>query len=449
MEQKSLTLRECLIGDRTFYRHVAVVVLPIIVQNTLSNVVSLLDNVMVGQVGTLPMSAVAIINQLLFVFNLCIWGALAGAGIFGAQYYGQGNMEGVRQTLRMKLLIAVGLLVIAFGVLLGAGRPLIELYISADTTAADAYASTLRESGQTTLPMRASMIAMGINFVFNSLLIFGLFGFPALGVVGAGIATSLSRFVEFVIVVSGAHRSAERYPFMEGVFRNFHIDGNLARQVAIKGFHLLLNECLWSMSQAMLLQCYSVRGIQAIAAMNITSTITQIFNEVFLSLGNATAILVGQELGASRMTGARRTAWRMITLSVSSCAVMGTLLALFSPLIPHIYNTEPAIRELASSVIRTAALCMPLFAFANAAYFTLRSGGKTLITFFFDSCYTWLINFPIAFVLSRYTALPLPIVYLFVNGVDLLKCIIGFILVKKGVWVNNIVASSQDVPQAD
>ena len=445
MEQKSLTLRECLIGDRTFYRHVAVVVLPIIVQNTLSNVVSLLDNVMVGQVGTLPMSAVAIINQLLFVFNLCIWGALAGAGIFGAQYYGQGNMEGVRQTLRMKLLIAVGLLVIAFGVLLGAGRPLIELYISADTTAADAaatmeyalgylrvmlaglipfaltqaYASTLRESGQTTLPMRASMIAMGINFVFNSLLIFGLF------------------------------RSAERYPFMEGVFRNFHIDGNLARQVAIKGFPLLLNECLWSMSQAMLLQCYSVRGIQAIAAMNITSTITQIFNEVFLSLGNATAILVGQELGASRMTGARRTAWRMITLSVSSCAVMGTLLALFSPLIPHIYNTEPAIRELASSVIRTAALCMPLFAFANAAYFTLRSGGKTLITFFFDSCYTWLINFPIAFVLSRYTALPLPIVYLFVNGVDLLKCIIGFILVKKGVWVNNIVASSQDVPQAD
>ncbi len=117
---------ECLIGDRTFYRHVAVVVLPIIVQNTLSNVVSLLDNVMVGQVGTLPMSAVAIINQLLFVFNLCIWGALAGAGIFGAQYYGQGNMEGVRQTLRMKLLIAVGLLVIAFGVLLGAGRPLIN-----------------------------------------------------------------------------------------------------------------------------------------------------------------------------------------------------------------------------------------------------------------------------------------------------------------------------------
>ena len=138
---QSLSLRECLIGDRNFYRHVAVVVLPIIVQNTLSNVVSLLDNVMVGQVGTLPMSAVAIVNQFMFVFNLCVWGALAGAGIFGAQFYGQGNMEGVRQTLRIKLVTAAGLLVIAFGVLLTAGRSLIGLYIADGTSPADAAAT--------------------------------------------------------------------------------------------------------------------------------------------------------------------------------------------------------------------------------------------------------------------------------------------------------------------
>lgn len=465
-QQPSLTLRECLVGDRKFYRHVAVVVLPIIVQNTLSNVVSLLDNVMVGQVGTLPMSAVAIINQLLFVFNLCIWGALAGAGIFGAQFYGQGNMEGVRQTLRVKFIMVLLLLAIAFAVLLGGGPALIGLYIADGTPAADAaatmeyalgylrvmlvglipfaitqaYAGTLRESGQTTLPMQASMIAMGVNFVFNCLLIFGLFGFPRLGVVGAGIATSLSRFVEFFIVASGAHRSVERYPFMQGVFHGFAIEGSLLRQIIVKGTPLLLNECLWSISQAMLLQCYSVRGIQVIAAMNITGTVTQIFNEVFLSLGNATSILVGQELGASRMAGARRTAWRMITLSVASCAVMGVALTLCSPIIPQIYNTEAEIRSLASSVIRMAALCMPLFAFANASYFTLRSGGKTVITFLFDSCYTWCVNIPIAFVLTRYTGLSIVLVYLFVNAADLIKCIIGFILVKKGVWVNNIVA---------
>lgn len=103
---EKLTLRECLLGDRAFYRHVLLVVLPIIVQNTLTNVVSLLDNVMVGQVGTLPMSGVAVVGQLLFVYNLAIWGSTSGAGIFGAQFYGRGDMDGVRHTFRFKLLVS-------------------------------------------------------------------------------------------------------------------------------------------------------------------------------------------------------------------------------------------------------------------------------------------------------------------------------------------------------
>lgn len=461
----TLTLRECVFGDRPFYRHVAVVVMPIIVQNTLSNVVSLLDNVMVGQVGTLPMSAVAIINQLLFVYNLVIWGSLAGAGIFGAQFYGRGNMEGVRQTFRIKLVTAAVLTAGAILLFISAGTPLITQYLKGDTSPADAaatleyarqylwvmlvglvpfaltqaYAGTLRESGQTTLPMKASMTAMVVNFILNALLIFGLFGLPALGVMGAGIATSASRFVECAMVVISAHRSTQRYPFFTGVYRNFHIPASLAREVAIKGAPLLMNEFLWSVSQAALLQCYSVRGIQVVAALNICSTITVIFNEVFLSLGNATAILVGQELGAGHKDGARRTAWRMICLSVSCCLVMGSLLALFSPLIPQIYNTEAAIRGTASSLIRMAALCMPLFAAANAMYFTLRSGGKTFITFLFDSCFTWAANVPMAFVLTRFTGLNIVLVYFLVNVLDLIKCVLGFVLVKGGSWVKTIV----------
>ncbi len=224
--------------------------------------------------------------------------------------------------------------------------------------------------------------------------------------------------------MTGSHRSVERYPFFSGVYASFHIPGSLVRQVAIKGAPLLLNEFLWSVSQAALLQC---------------NTITVIFNEVFLSLGNATAILVGQELGAGRKDGARRTAWRMIVLSASSCLVMGSLLALFSPLIPHVYNTEMSIRLLASSLIRVAALCMPLFALANAMYFTLRSGGKTFITFLFDSCFTWAANVPMAFVLTRFTGLNIVLVYFLVNVLDLIKCLIGFALVKGGSWVRSIV----------
>ena len=464
-KSEKLTLRECLLGDRAFYRHVLIVVLPIIVQNTLTNVVSLLDNVMVGQVGTLPMSGVAVVGQLLFVYNLAIWGSTSGAGIFGAQFYGRGNMEGVRHTFRFKLLVSTAITAAAIVLFLAAGTPLIEAYISADTSPADAaatlgyaqgylrimlvglipfgltqcYAGTLRESGQTVLPMKASMLAMVVNFVFNALLIFGLGPFPRLGVAGAAIATVLSRFVELGIVVVGAHRSTDRYPFLQGVYRSFAIPRTLVKSIFIRSMPLLLNEMMWGSGQAVLLQCYSVRGIQAVAALNICNTIAQIFNEVFLSLGNATAIVVGQELGADRLTGARRTAWRMLTLSLASCVVMGTALAVCAPFIPRIYNTEESIRLLATELIRMAALCMPLYGFSNCEYFTLRSGGKTFITFLFDSCFTWVVSVPMAYCLSRFTGLNIVVIYLFVNGMDIIKCAIGFVLVKKGVWVRNIV----------
>lgn len=464
-KSEKLTLRECLLGDRAFYRHVLMVVLPIIVQNTLTNVVSLLDNVMVGQVGTLPMSGVAVVGQLLFVYNLAIWGSTSGAGIFGAQFYGRGDMEGVRHTFRFKLLVSTAITAAAIVLFLAAGTPLIEAYISADTSPADAaatlgyaqgylrimlvglipfgltqcYAGTLRESGQTVLPMKASMLAMVVNFVFNALLIFGLGPFPRLGVAGAAIATVLSRFVELGIVVVGAHRSTDRYPFLQGVYRSFAIPRMLVKSIFIRSMPLLLNEMMWGSGQAVLLQCYSVRGIQAVAALNICNTIAQIFNEVFLSLGNATAIVVGQELGADRLTGARRTAWRMLTLSLASCVVMGTALAVCAPFIPRIYNTEESIRLLAAELIRMAALCMPLYGFSNCEYFTLRSGGKTFITFLFDSCFTWVVSVPMAYCLSRFTGLNIVVIYLFVNGMDIIKCAIGFVLVKKGVWVRNIV----------
>ena len=460
-----LGIKECLIGESAFYRKVAMVVLPMIIQNTLSNVVGLLDNVMVGQVGTLAMSSVAIVNQLMFVYMLCIWGALAGAGIFGTQFFGKKDYEGVRYTMRIKLVVAIFISLIATGIFMVFGRSLIELYIAADTPSNDAattlslaenylhimlisllpfgmtqvYSGTLRESGKTTLPMIASMSAMAVNFVFNLLLIFGYMGFPRLGVAGAAIATVISRFVEFSIVTFTAHIKTAEYEFLKGLYKGFYIPSRLVVPVMSKTLPLLANEFLWSLGQATLLQSYSVRGIQVIAAMNIANTIAQIFNEVFLSLGNSTSIVVGQELGAERFVNARRYAWRMAALSITSCLVMGTLLTLAAPVIPRIYNTEDEIRQLATQFIRIVALVMPLNAFTNVSYFTLRSGGKTFVTFLFDSCFVWVVSVVAARFLAYHTTMAVTGVYLTVCLLELIKCVIGFVLVKKGVWVRNIV----------
>ncbi|WP_049945789.1 MATE family efflux transporter [Butyrivibrio sp. LC3010] len=460
-----LPLRECLIGEPHFYKKVALVVIPMIIQNTLSNVVGLLDNVMVGQVGTLAMSAVAIVNQLMFVYMLCVWGALAGAGIFGTQYFGKRDFEGVRFTMRFKMIVALVITFLAMMIFLVAGEGLINLYIAKDTPLVDAeqtlklareyllimligiipfgitqvYAGTIRESGKTTLPMIASMSAMVINFIFNLLLIFGYLGFPKLGVIGAAIATVISRFVECAIVCIKGHINHVDYSFLEGLYSNFHVPVSLVWPIMTKSLPLLANEFLWSLAQATLLQSYSIRGIEVIAAMNIANTIAQIFNEVFLSLGNSSSIIVGQELGAEHYLDARKYAWRMASLSVASCIIMGTLLNLVAPVIPQVYNTEPEIKALATEFIRVVALVMPLNAFANVSYFILRSGGKTMITFLFDSCFSWLVSVTAARILAGYTTMPVQTVYLCVCSLEFIKCTIGFILVNKGVWVKNIV----------
>ncbi len=459
------TLKECLFGNSAFYRRVSRIVIPMIIQNTLTNIVGLLDNVMVGQLGTVPMSAVAIVNQLLFIFYLCIFGALAGAGIFGTQFFGKGDMDGVRYAVRYKLLIAITIIIVAFSIFLNFGPDLISLYIAKDTAEADAaatiafahsylnimlvglipfsltqvYASTMRESGRTTLPMLAGMIAMVVNFVFNGLLIFGLLGFPKLGVVGAALATVISRFTEFLIVVVGAHKKDGKYGFFNGVYSSMRIPKELIWPILSKSLPLLINEFLWSLATASLLQAYSVRGISVIAAMNISGTISQIFNEIFLSLGTSTGIIVGQELGADRLVSARRIAWQMASLSTMCTIIMGALLAIAAPFIPNVYNTEPEIRMLATRCIWVQAICMPINSYANVAYFTLRSGGKTAVTFLFDSCFSWCVSVPAAYILTRFTSLPALNVFTIVSLLEIIKCIIGFCLVKSGIWVRNIV----------
>ena len=463
-----LSLKECLIGEPGFYSKVAMVAIPMIVQNTLSNIVGLLDNVMVGQVGTIPMSAVAIVNQILFIFYLCIWGSLAGAGIFSTQFFGKGDMDGVRYSIRYKLLTAAVICTVAVIFLFNTSNYLVSLYIAEGTEAAvrtqtlsfgvsylnimliglipfsftQAYASAMRESGKTTLPMIASMIAMGVNFIFNLLLIFGLLGFPKMGVLGAAVATVISRFVEFFIVVYGAHKPNGQYGFFKGLYSGFRIPKELIWPIMSRSLPLLCNEFLWSLAQAALLRAYSLRGISIIAAMNISGTLAQIFNEVFLSIGNSTGIIVGQELGAGRLVSARRTAFRMAFLSFLSTLVMGGLLALVASFIPQFYSVEPEIKYMATRCIWVVALCMPIHSYANVSYFTLRSGGKTAITVAFDSCFAWAVSVPAAFIISKYTTIPVVTVFLIVSLIEFGKCIIGFILVKSGVWVRNIVGQA-------
>ena len=464
MNTKS-NFRSKYIGDRAFYNRVIRLALPMIAQNAITSFVSFLDNIMVGMIGTEQMSGVAIVNQLLFVFNLCVFGGLSGAGIFGTQFYGKGDYEGQRYTHRFKVIISAVILGIALCLFSGAGTQLIQLYLSDSGdvgnidlalkygleylgimmiglipfTVGQTYVSSIRECGHTLIPMVAGMAAMVINLVLDFVLIFGLGPIPAMGVKGAAIATVMARFVECIIILVWTHAHKKENPYIAGAYRSVYIPKNILKDILDKGTPLMLNEMLWSMGMTTIVQCYAVRGLEVVAAQNISSTISNLFNVVYLQLGGCIAIVVGHSLGAGKIEEAKDLQRKMTFFSVACCAVMSVVMILVGGVFPNLYATEESIKELARTFITISAVVMPISAYCHCSYFTLRSGGKTVITFLFDSVYSWLIVIPVGTFLAKHTTLSIALVFFLVQSLEFVKAIIGYFMIKSGSWLQNIV----------
>ena len=457
-------LKDRYIGDRNFYRRVMTIAMPIMIQNGITSFVGMLDNIMVGRLGTAPMSGVAIINQLLFIFYLCIFGGLSGIGIFTAQFYGKGDDDGVRYTFRMQVITAVLICAAGIAVLVAAGSPLIRLYLHDGSAGSveetfhyakdylwvmlagllpfalgQVYANTLRSTGETVVPMIAGVAAVFVNLTGNYILIYGKFGAPAMGVEGAALATVISRFVELAIAAGWTHRRRDRNPYIVGAYRRlFYIPGKLCQQMIIKSMPLLLNETLWAAAQATLVQNYSLRGLSAVAALNISSTITNVFNISFIAMGSAIAIILGQLLGANEIDQAKAESSKLTAFSIAICVAVGAVMFATAGLFPQIYNTSDEIRRLAEGLIRISAVFMPVYAFTNALYFTLRSGGRTGITFVFDSVYSWVFLVPVSYSLAHFTALPLLEMFFLVQLTEVVKCVLGYFMVRTGSWAQNL-----------
>lgn len=455
------------IGTKDFYKRVIALTLPIMIQNLITNFVNMLDNVMIGKVGTTEMMGVAISNQLIFVFNLCLFGAISGAGIFGAQFYGNHDDDGVRHTFRFKMMICTLITVLGCAIFFFGGKVLINAYLRGEGDLSDAraslnfgynyllimmigflpyaitqcFSSTLREIEKPMLPMIAGIIAVAVNIILNYILIFGNFGAPKMGVNGAAVATVISRFVELFMVASWTLAHRKSMPFIIGAFKSLYVPKELIRQITLKGMPLMLNETMWSAGMAMLNQCYSVRSLDVVAANNITQTFWNVFAVGFMSLGVAIGIILGQMLGAGEMENAKDSSKKLIAFSVAVSVIIAFAFAVCARFIPLIYNTTPSVRSLATKLMLITAATMPFDAFANASYFTIRSGGKVMVTFLFDSVFAWCASVPVAFILSRYTSINILALFAIVQSLYIVKCTIGFILVKKGSWIKNLIST--------
>lgn len=451
--------------DRTIYKRALKLAVPMMIQNGITNMVTLVDNVMVGSLGTEAITAVSVVGQLLFVFNLAVFGGISGPGIYGAQYYGQRSVEGFKNSVRMKMWICAACILAGTLIFIGGGEWLIGLYLKGESEAVDAvltmgyakqylnvmlftllpfgitqiYASSLRETGDSLKPMAAGIISVLVDIVLNYLLIYGKFGFPVLGVRGAAIATAIARVVEMLVVVIWSHVKRSRHEFLTGLYRTLLLPRESAVQMLRKGLPIFFNEFLWAGGIAALTQCYSIRGLEIVAGLNISNAICNLLNVVFVSLGSAVGILSGQTLGAGEYGKAKKNAFQLMWFTGGICVVLTVILILLSGVFPQFYDTTEQVRVYGQWFIVVTALFFPIQGFLNALYFTLRSGGKTVITFLFDSVYSWAVTLPLAMFLCYMTELPILVIYATVQAADIVKVIVGYVLIRKGIWISTIV----------
>lgn len=457
--------KEKYIGTRDFYMRVLAIAVPMIIQNLITNFVSMLDNIMVGKIGTAQMSGVSIANQYIFIFNITMFGAVSGAGIFGAQFFGKGDSEGQKYTFRFRIILAI-LLTIAAAVIFGLfGSPLINLFLNDNDSpeviastlehgtkylrimilgllpfaVGQAYSSVVRECGETHIPMIGSMVAIGINLILDYGLIFGRLGMPQLGVEGAAIATVIAKYIEASVVIVWVHTHHSRNKYIVGAYKSMYIPGWLVKDIVIKGLPLLFNEFLWSLGMSIIAQSFSIRGIEVVAARNIASTLVNLFNVVFTQLGAAIGILVGAELGAGKLKEARSTAEKTMVFALFITCILAVVLIPVSFWFPKIYNTEKSVQDLATFYLLVQALALPMWSYTNSCYFILRSGGKTGITFMFDFIFTWFVSIPLAFFLARYTDMDIHLLMIIVTYSEIIKVVVGYFMVRSDIWINNIV----------
>ncbi len=450
--------------DKNLLKKTIVLAIPIMIQNGISNAVGLVDNLMVGSQGTEAIVAVSVSGQLMFVFWLALFGALSGPGIFGAQYYGKGNIKGVQDVFRLKLWESLIVGLIGALIFLLFDNFFIGLYMQGQSEDIDVtltvklakeylrimlvsipfiaitqvYATSLRETDESFKPMIAGIISVAADVVFNYLLIYGNFGFPKLGVAGAAWATVIARIVEFVVLIIWAHIAREKHFFLKGIYRTLRIKNISVMPIVKKGIPIMLNEFLWAGSIAFMTQCYSVRGLDVLAGLNISNALCNLLNVAFIAMGNAVGIVIGQILGAKDFKRAKENSVMLMWFTAIICGILTVVLFIFSASFPEFYDTTDSAKNMAKWFIRITALFFPLQGFLNALYFTLRAGGKTLITFLFDSVFSWVACASCAYILAHYTGLNIFGIYIAIQCMDFIKTAIGFAIFKKGIWISNL-----------
>lgn len=446
--------------DHSYYAALFRIALPIIAQNFVSSLLNVIDVTMIGQLGEVSIASVGLANQVFFLMILMLFGAYSGVGVFTAQFWGKRDVTSIRKVLGIGLMIGLtgSLLFTVLALLLP--RPVLNFYtqdpavIDAGssylgivgwsyciTAVTFAYSSVLRSTGHVRVPMVVSIAALSLKTLLNYGLILGNLGLPALGVEGAAIATLIARLVEMtallVVVYVRKLPPAARIAEMIGFSREF-----LAR-VLKTSLPVLFNEMLWSLGVTTYNMVYGRIGTEAIAAVNVASSIESLAFVLFMGIADATGILIGNRIGAGDEEHAFSSARQSLLLTVTGAILVGLVILVVSQPILGFYNMSEQAALNARNILRVMGLALWIRT-TNLVVFigVLRAGGDTRFCLVLDAGSVWLVGVPLALLGGLVLGLPVYQVYLMVVAEEAVKLGIGFWRFLSRRWITNLVQAT-------
>jgi putative MATE family efflux protein len=445
-----------LFDDRRFYTDLFTIALPIMLQNLINSLVNILDTIMIGRLGTVEIAAVGLGNNFFFFYTMVLFGICSGAAIFTAQFWGKHDVSGIRKNMGLCLLLGMTLGALCTVAAAVWPYPILRVY-SRDEAVIEVGATYLRTLSPSFLPYAVSfafiitlrsvervrltvistVIALSVNLTLNYLLIFGCGPLPALGVKGAAVATVVARFTEVALLVGVSY--ARRYVFV-GAAREFLA---FSRDFVARFFRITLpvivNEVFWSLGVSVQNIIFARTHTDAIAAFNITSTISQLTWVFFIGLGNGVAVLIGKKIGAGDEATARTYAWRIIRFAPLMAVGAVFVLLPLSQALPFVFNVNETVLRNATLLLIVLSVSYPCRAVNMAMVVGIcRAGGDTVFSGVFDVAFMWVVSLPLAAVASFVLHAPVWVIYGCICTEEPLKMLVNLWRFKSGKWLHNV-----------
>lgn len=446
-------------SDKSFYKKMITIALPIVIQNFISSFLNMIDTVMVGKLGEAEIAAVGIANQYFFFFNMFVFGMSAGCGVFIAQFWGRKDITNIKRILGIGIISAafISFLFMLFGFMLpegimgvfnsdprvidlGARYLRIVLFSYIFTGITFVYSFSLRSMGNAVKPMVISGAALVCNAFFNYVFIFGAFGAPAMGVEGAALATLIARILETVLLVSSIYIKKEA--LASSISELTDVTFEYIKKSCRTILPVILNDICWGLATLVYSAVYGRMGTQAAASIQICNTIINLFMVVIFGISNAAAVMVGNVIGAGREDKGVDYSKRFSVISVGAGIILGLFLMLSTPFMLDLFNVSASVRSDSQIILYIVSGILFIRVFDTMLIVgILRGGGDAKFAFIAEGFTMWFIGVPLTIIGAFVFRFPVYTVYALAIIEEIVKSLIGIIRLKSGKWIKNVTRS--------